>query len=745
MRADKNFFTFSPDMLCISSFDGSFRDVNPAWARVLGWHSQDLSGRQIQKLVHPEDQEAFRLELKKLSQGNTAENLVNRLQTKSGEWKWVSWNLSVSLSEQILYAVVRDITDFKQEVIKLEKEKLKTVLLLQNLPQNILEVNEKAEILYINHKIDENYNLSEILGSSAYKYIPPHEQDIFKDHLSSVFATAKPTEFEIKTLPGENGGFFKIDIVPLPSEHQVERAILIATDLTKDSLFSKELLESYDEAKWHKQAIVESGIVDVANKNGFIIYVNDNFEKLSGYSREELLGKKHRIFNSKVHTKEFYTELWDTIKNGKTWKGEICNKKKSGELCWLDTTIVPYIGPNGQVERFVSLRIDITSRKKIEADLRSSEQRLKTITEQLHDPIWLLSAKDGKLKYANELPSVEVFGYSQENFFKDPLFFRKIIHPDDLYLIDAAERELRTKSEAKVQYRVFHKSGQIKFVDVRMKILFSSNNEPLEILGITRDITEQQEQNRRIDEQKKSLVAKAKMSALGEMAGGIGHEINNPISIIHARSRHILDSLDSPHPDLEKIKKYADNIQTTSVRVIKIVQGLKNIARESKNDPHKTLRCGDLVDEVLLLCGEKFRVSGVNLSVVGSKDIQVECQPVQIEEVLLNLLSNAFDAIELIEDDSRWVRIELSENEKNIEIAVVDCGKGIPVEVKSKIMHPFYTTKASGKGSGLGLSISHDILERHGGKLYYDDESMNTRFVMVLPQKIHKEFYNESA
>jgi C4-dicarboxylate-specific signal transduction histidine kinase len=125
----------------------------------------------------------------------------------------------------------------------------------------------------------------------------------------------------------------------------------------------------------------------------------------------------------------------------------------------------------------------------------------------------------------------------------------------------------------------------------------------------------------------------------------------------------------------------------------------------------------------------------VNLDIVAVEDGQVNCRPTQLSQVLLNLLSNAFDAVSALSE--KWVRLTVTQEEQKLIIKVIDSGNGIPSDIAEKIMQPFFTTKVIGKGTGLGLSISRGIIESHEGALFYDPSEKNTTFVIELP--IHKE------
>ncbi len=236
-----------------------------------------------------------------------------------------------------------------------------------------------------------------------------------------------------------------------------------------------------------------------------------------------------------------------------------------------------------------------------------------------------------------------------------------------------------------------------------------------------------------LKETQAKMMYSAKMSALGEMAGGISHEINNPLTVILGRVHQLEEALETNRFDQKELHKITSTIAMMVERVSKIIKGLRSFAREGKNDPREFISVKKLLTEVLEFCQTRFENHAVDLVMEdGPSDIVLECRSVQITQVILNLLNNAFDAV--VDTEDAWVRVAVREESGNAIFTITDSGNGIPEELREKIMQPFFTTKSVGKGTGLGLSVSKGIIESHGGVLYLDSNARHTCFIVSLPR-----------
>jgi C4-dicarboxylate-specific signal transduction histidine kinase len=251
---------------------------------------------------------------------------------------------------------------------------------------------------------------------------------------------------------------------------------------------------------------------------------------------------------------------------------------------------------------------------------------------------------------------------------------------------------------------------------------------------VARDITERKQLEAELEVRRAQAMVSARLSELGMMAGSIAHEINNPLAVIHASASDILEMIETGNVQVKELGTASERIKRTANRISKIVKSLRQIARKGNNDPFQRASAAEIVEQVLDLCMERFRVHSVRLdATVVDGDVFVLCREVQIAQVLLNLLLNAFDAI--VEDPGeKWVRVEVKSHEGTVMFCVLDSGPGISTELKARIMEPFFTTKPVGKGTGLGLSLSKAFIEEHGGELTVSELENHTCFSFVLTQ-----------
>jgi signal transduction histidine kinase len=280
--------------------------------------------------------------------------------------------------------------------------------------------------------------------------------------------------------------------------------------------------------------------------------------------------------------------------------------------------------------------------------------------------------------------------------------------------------------------RVYEVYSLMLAVAILLFTLFQFSRENARVERALRlDIAARERAERELAESRQAAITAAKMAALGEMSASVAHEVNNPLAAILLRAQRLDMLARNGAMDTAAVRRTAHDIDRTVDRIRRIVDALRAFARQGDEDPLRPERLAPIVADTVELSSHRFHMAGIALTVDPIPDtLLVLCRPTQVAQVLLNLLSNAHDAVE--NRDDRWVRISVAAGDVDVQIAVTDSGPGVPPEIADRIMEPFYTTKGIGRGTGLGLSLSEGIAAAHGGRLELDSRARPTRFVLTL-------------
>jgi PAS domain S-box-containing protein len=356
-------------------------------------------------------------------------------------------------------------------------------------------------------------------------------------------------------------------------------------------------------------------------------------------------------------------------------------------------------------------------------ELRVQKRQWQVLTETSPVGIFQMDA-DSNFIYVNPR-LIELTGLSEEEAKAN--HWRDVIHPDDVQGVYEKWQRFLTGEKFEVTFRFVNKLVHDHVIVVVALAVPIKNDLGVVkgYIGTLQDITE-------LQQKQSALVASSRLSSLGEMASGVAHEINNPLTIILGRAQRIENLLRNEALDRASLLAQSVQIVNTTHRIAKIIRGLQSFARETTGEPFEAVRVQDVINNTLELCKERFNIHGVELTspTLLNEEFQFWGREEQIAQVLMNLLNNAFDAVTPL--PTKWIDVQVNRLPNKIQISVTDSGPGISEELEEKIFRPFFTTKDVGKGTGLGLSISKGIVERHGGLLYLDRSSPHTRFILEL-------------
>ncbi len=409
----------------------------------------------------------------------------------------------------------------------------------------------------------------------------------------------------------------------------------------------------------------------------------------------------------------------DGIANGTPWDEEIPFLTAKARRLWVRAIGKPTM-VDGKVEKLHGTFQDITNRKT--AELRA-KYLLDTVGDGFFD--WYIQED---FEYMS--PRFwDILGFKPEEKRHHPSEWQKLIFEEDLKVaLENFNLHVSTKGKhpfaQECRYR--HKDGSTVWVVCQGKVVeWDQDSKPIRMVGSHTDITKLKEVRERLSET-------AKLASLGEVAGGIAHEINNPLAIISSNASLIkILSKKGLNDHLDKHEKAVDTILATVKRISKIIDGMKLLVRDQATVGFKVHDFKNVIEEPISLCLENMKSKCIEPKIEIDQSDLVLINATQLSQIVLNLVGNAIDAVDGTEDP--WIKVTSEVKGDVIRLYIIDSGSGIPKEILKRMFEPFYTTKEVGKGTGLGLSISKEIMEKHGGRLFYDEKHENTCFCIELP------------
>ena len=464
--------------------------------------------------------------------------------------------------------------------------------------------------------------------------------------------------------------------------------------------------------------------VIITDTGGTIEYVNRRFVESTGYTAAEAVGSNPRILQSGFATPEQYRDLWKTILRGDVWRGQMQNRNKNGSLAWTAVAISPIHDVSGVVTHFLATQEDVTEHRMLAQALQDREALYRKLIDTSFDGID--RTEDGVICEAN-LGFARMFGYTMEDVIGRPI-------SDFVADESMASVMERVNSEIEGSYELVGKRKDGTTIHLEATARTHQSGTHRGRLTALRDVTEK----RALEAQFRQA---QKMEAVGRLAGGVAHDFNNLLMVISGFGEMLRDDL-GPH---DPRRSHVDEVLKAAAAAAELTRQLLAFSRQQVIQP-RLLKLEEIVSDsekmLRRLIGEDVEL----VTVLNTSPATVRIDPSQLEQVIMNLVVNARDAM----PDGGRITIETASIELGdayakghwpatpgpyAMVAVTDTGIGMNAATQARVFEPFFTTKGTGKGTGLGLSMVYGIIQQSGGFIgVYSEPGLGTTFKIYLPR-----------
>jgi hypothetical protein len=489
---------------------------------------------------------------------------------------------------------------------------------------------------------------------------------------------------------------------------------------------SRQLEQAMAEISNQQQALNEHAIVSITDVRGDIIYVNDKFLKISGYTAEELLGKNHRMINSGEHSQEFFADLWGTVAGGRVWHGQVKNRAKDGHYYWVAATVVPFMDETGKPYQYVSMRTDITEQKSMELKVDNDHRLLQNVMDTLGEGVYMLDV-DGRCTYLNR-EAEAIIGWTSEELRGKKL--HDMIHaqlPDGTPVAEAdcpVHKSMLAKKVFRSEMDYFQHKNGIVFPIAIVASPMLDGDEIIGSVAAFQDVSERKFTERELLSAKEA--AEAASRAKGDFLATMSHEIRTPMNGIIGMTELALDTELS-----DEQREYLSLVKSSADALLCIINDILDFSKIESGKME--LEPVDFDVRSLFVAVEKslaLRAGQKGLELVYDVDGDIPAVLVgdqgRLRQVLINLLGNA---IKFSDQGAVALRMRLLKSVGSavtVRIEVADQGIGISPEQQAYIFEAFTqadtsTTRRYG-GTGLGLAISSQLVAAMGGQLTVTSE-----------------------
>jgi len=717
----------------------SFLGCNKSFAKDCGYNeAYEIIGKNDYDMPWSEEEsDHFRADDKKVMDSKEKVLNINEPQTRAdGELRWVRTNKAPLLDNSGkvigILGTYEDITEQKKALEALKASEAKYRELVEYANSIIIRILPNGTISFFNEFAQSffGYTQEESVGRSIFTILPANgiDQNEFKEIIEDIRthpdAYAWHENENIKKdgtrvwISWSNRGIFSKD-------GELIEILCVGTDMTERRVMETELRKL-------SHALEQSqNVVIITDTNGNIEFVNPKFAEVTGYAQQEVIGKNTRFLKSGEQTEETYSQLWATIKEGGTWRGEFHNRKKNGELFWQRTTISAIRDKYGKIIHFLAINEDITKEKELAQELQKAFDRLKEMERiiNLSNAILFLWRDTANWKVDFVSDNISHWGYAPEEFYKREKTFKTLVHPEDLdFLEEEARRAInKKKSEFFVQHRIRTQSEEFRWVEDYTWITYDKAGRVKRFQTVAFDITERKMAEDRMLEA---------INIKSEFISIVSHELRTPLTAIKEGINIVAEQEAG-----ELNQKQKEFLGIAKRNVDRLGALINDVLDYQKLDSGRTQfhwSVGSMkpaIEEVARTMGVVAKNRGLELRTTVAENLyDVNYDYDRIIQVLNNLVNNAIKFTK-----EGYVEIVAENDNEGIRVSVRDTGIGIRNEDLHRLFQTFSqvysgSNRRTGE-SGLGLAISKRIIDLHGGRIWVNSIfGEGSVFSFVLPR-----------
>ncbi len=740
-------YEFAPVGYLTINGNGVIAEINLKASTMLGFERINLISKRFPQFIADVDKERWYrqfLHMKTMAEGEE-KSLELLLVTSKKSTLDVTLNCLriVDVDEaKILRIALTDISDRKRAEATLKSEAFQRSI-LNSVPVEIAVLDHDGFIVAVNEPwlrfakensadhgkpasgcdIGDNYLRACRSGSD----LPLDDGAIAVDGIQKVLDGRLPFfHFEYPCDSPQQQRWFSMSVTPLGQTGQVG-VVIAHTDITERKL--AELEQRIAATAFESQ----EGMM-ITDANCSILKVNRAFTNITGYDPVDVTGESPHMLSSGQHDANFYAAMWETIHRSGGWDGEILDRRKNGEIYPQHLTITAVKNEYGSTTNYVGSIIDISERRKIEDSLRNTESRLKLAKRAAGLGIFDRDLIKGTLfldERAHELLGLdpaETISYEE---------FEATIHPDDR---ESRKTNLHpaldpsSHGEYHSEFRIIWPTDASTHWMAATARVFFESGKPVRTIGILRDISEQKQIEKEKTEQLNAMDYLQKLKISAVTVSSIAHELNQPLAAISAYSEVALEALDREVINPELLRRALKGCVEQSQRAGKSLHELINTTVEKGVFAIEPINLNSVVMDATHFA-QHDRLERCKLVLdLDSRLPLVLANRIQVQKVLVNLLSNSIEALGGEDMLGRDITITVKTGVENnmAQLSVQDTGPGIDTIIAKQIFEPFFTTKTD--GLGIGLPISRSLIESNGGQLWLDqDTESGPKFNFTLP------------